>query len=65
MWRESEGSATSGWTEMVEAGLMVSGKEGTGWVVVVSVKEEPTTGRKEGMGSDDGMEVISGSTVIC
>lgn len=52
---------------MVEAGLMVSGKEGTGWVVVrlVSAKEEPTTGRKEGMGSDDGMEVISGSTVIC
>jgi hypothetical protein len=50
---------------MVEAGLMVSEKEGTGWVVVVSVKEEPTTERKEGMGSDDGMEVISGSTVIC
>jgi hypothetical protein len=31
----------------------------------VSVKGEPTTERKEGMGSDDGMEVISGSTVIC
>jgi len=52
---------------MVEAGSIVSEKEETVWVVgrFVSVKGEPTTGRYEEMGSDDGMEVMSGSTVIC
>ena len=52
---------------MVEAGLIVSGKEGTVWVLVrfVSAKGDPRTGRKEVMGSDDGMEVISGSIVMC